>query len=315
MSYDYILVDGMSLLHRANHTYNLGFMRSDGQWVHTGPTYGFLSMAIATWEKWGHEDTQMIICWDAGYKHRLALYPDYKLNRRQKKAEEAEERDQDAVNLQSHHRALRKILTLAGWRQAFAQGYEADDVLAALAAALESQGTVAIYTLDQDLHQSVTDRVHVVSGKSGKEKVWGPEEVEEKWGFPPERVAEIKGLIGDGGDNIPGCPGCGLGWAKKLFTRYGDVNTIINAAQIGVLRGTYKGKKWKTPSLTKKIKAHEAQILISWELAKVVKDCPVSVNYAEPQFGVLEEALDQLRFTSLTVGEKWETIQAIARAG
>lgn len=312
MAYDYILIDGMSLLHRAAHTYTLGFMKDNGEWVQTGPTFGFISMAIAIWEKWAHPQTQMIFCWDAGYEHRLALYPDYKLNRRQKKAEDAELDEDEKVNFKRHHLALRKILTVAGWRQAHAPGYEADDVLAALGRLLGEQGTVALHTLDQDLHQSVTDSVHVVSGKHGKEVVWTPVEVEEKWGFPPSRVAEIKGLIGDGGDNIPGCPGCGLGWAKKLFTQYGDVHSIIEAANRGLLTGEYNGKKWKTPSLTKKIKEHEAQILVSWELAKVAYDCPVSVNYAEPRLDVLEEALDRLRFTSMTEGTKWERIKEIA---
>jgi len=310
--YDVILVDGMNLLHRAAHSYSLGFLSEGGEWIQTGPTYGFISMAISTWEKWGHAESQMIFCWDAGYDHRVALYPDYKANRREKKESQAEDEDDDSPNLLKQQKGLRKILTVAGWRQAVAPGYEADDVLATLGRIFGGQGSVALYTGDQDLHQSVTDSVHVLSGKNGKEDVWTPAEVIEKWGFPPSRVAEIKGLIGDGGDNIPGCPGCGLGWAKKFFTQYGDVHAIIEAANKGVLKGEYEGKNWKSPSLTQKIKDHEAQILTSWELAKVVADCPIQLSNPEPRLDVLREAFDRLRFTSFLEGRKWEQIRQMA---
>ena len=312
--YDYILIDSMNLLHRAAHTYTLGFMNDEGDWIQTGPVFGFLSMSIAIWEKYAAPGCQLIFCWDAGYDHRLKIYPEYKANRRKKKAENQELEPEERTNLPSMQSALRKILYVAGFRQAISPGYEADDVLGTLGAQLDGKGKVGLYTWDQDLHQCVTDSVHVLSENRGVMKVWTPVEVEGKWGFPPNRVAEIKGLIGDGGDNIPGVPGCGLKWAQKLFHRYGDIRRIIAATGVGpkpVLKGEFQGKKWKTPSLTTKIAAAGDQIYMSWELAKVVKDAPVIMEHPEPDIKVFRQVLDSLRFNSLLEGRKWSSLEAI----
>jgi len=285
-------------------------MTTEGHWVFTGPAFGFLTMSVSMWEQFAAEECEVYFCWDAGYEHRLELYPEYKANRREKKARDPED-DEDRAPISSMEEAIRKMLRLGGYRQAIAPGYEADDVLATLGARFGSQGRVALYTLDQDLHQSVTDSVHMVAGR---DKIWTPTEVEEKWGLPPDRVAEIKGLIGDGGDNIPGCPGCGMSWAKKLFSEYGDVRSIIAASKDGakpLLQGEYRGKRWRTPSLTTKIAANAETIMLSWELAKVIEDCPIDLERRQPDIKGFQEVLHQLRFDSLLEEPKWGTLERL----
>lgn len=210
--------------------------------------------------------------------------------------------------------AVRKLIGLAGWAQAKASGYEADDVMAALAARHRDSKSVAIYTGDQDLHQSVRNNVHVISGKSGKETVWTLREVQEKWGNPPERIAEMKGIIGDPGDDIPGCPKVGMVMAKKLFAQYGGVRKIIQAAQQegALLQGEYNGKSWKAKAVTAKVAAHAEDILMSWELARVIEDCEVLIRQEDPNQPGLRKSFNFLEFSSLLMPDRWNQILQVA---
>ena len=309
--YDYILIDGQHLVHRAAHAYgDLSFVDTNGNEVHTGIIYGFLRLVAQTWKNYADPNTQVVVCWEGGYKHRTALYPPYKANRR----EQPDEEKQEYLDVMfSQQRALQKILRVAGWSQARASGYEADDVLATLAYQ-HGDSNVALYTGDQDLHQCVTDKVHVVSAVPGggkSDKIWKIADVVEKWGLEPERVPEAKALAGDSGDNIPGCPGCGLGWAKKLLDGPRSVTEVLSLAEAGVLEGTYNGKAWRAPSLTEKLAANREQVLISWELAKVVRDCPVEIDEGERDHVKLKAILERLHMFSLADGRNWERLSDV----
>jgi DNA polymerase-1 len=308
--YDIILVDGMNLLHRAAHSYaELGIITPDGDTILTGATYGFINLIKVIWERYSSHECKLIICWDGGYKHRTSLYADYKASRRNRDPDELEDFQRDVPN---QRRALTRILKAAGWAQAIAPGYEADDVMATIAHDLEGK-RLAIYTMDQDLHQCVTATTHVVSPQwgSNKDKIWTPAEVEEKWGVTPDRVPEVKAFAGDSSDNIPGCPGCGKGWARK-FLATSQVQEIIDRADEGILTGEYDGKKWRTPSLTKKIQENRELILISWELAKTVNDVPVLMQKEPPNWDHLRVAFDKLRFYQFLEPANFKVLQAIA---
>lgn len=310
--YDIILVDGMNLLHRAAHSYSeLGIVTPEGDTILTGATYGFINLIKVIWERHSSNECKLIICWDGGYNHRTAIYADYKSNRRKRDPEELEDFQLDIPN---QRRALTRILKAAGWAQAIAPGFEADDVMATIAHDLEGSGkAVAIYTMDQDLHQCVTETTHVVSPQwgSNKDKVWTVNEVTEKWGVKPTRVPEVKAFAGDSSDNIPGCPGCGKGWARKLLA-FSSVSEVIDRAAEGILTGEYDGKKWRTPSLTKKIQENRDLILISWELAKTVNNVEVLMQTSTPNWDHLRVAFDKLRFHQFLEPSNFQVLQAIA---
>ncbi len=313
--FDLILVDGSMILHRAAHSYaDLGFLEG-AEYVHTGVIFGSLKMISSVWEQYGSRNGHLIVCWDGGYKHRLEIYPEYKANRRSSKTSEAD-RNRKHV-MRSQVRALRRIMKVAGWTQAQAEGYEADDVMATLAKRGREKGQrVAIYTADQDLHQCVHERVQVVAFKpraSQGAEIWGIPEVVDRWGFPPERVAELKALAGDGGDNIPGCPGCGKSWAKKLLKSYGSVPAILDASEKEILNGEWEGKKWRAKSLTAKMRAARDDVLISWELAKVVEDVPVDITWGTLDEEVLQAFLHCLRFNSLLSEMNYSKLIRVAR--
>ena len=312
--YSYLLIDGQHLVHRAAHSYgDLDFVDDNGTLVPTGIIYGFLKMTAKLWDNYADimAGCRITVCWEGGYTHRTELYPEYKANRRKQPTEEEQE---SLDRMFSQQRALKKILAVAGWGQARAQGYEADDVLATLARRCSEGGArVGIYTGDQDLHQCVTDRVHVISALPGGkgDKIWTPVEVEEKWGVPPHRVPEVKALAGDGGDNIPGCPGCGIGWASKILSEPLSVPEALQRAEAGTLTGMHQGKPWKAPSLSKKLAANQEQVLTSWELAKVVDDVQVEVEREAPDRDKFKMVLERLRMHSLVKGKNWRKLTEV----
>lgn len=311
--YDVILVDGMNLLHRAARSYSdLSIRTESGEEILTGATFGFLALVKGIWEKYsrGAGETSLYVCWDGGYRHRIALFPDYKASRR---AKSPEEKEPHIADIPKQRKAVGKILQLAGWRQAVADGFEADDVMATLAKTY-GEKKVAIYTMDQDLHQCVTKNVHVVSAKWGSvnDTIWDLEAVVAKWGVPPSRVPEMKGLAGDSGDGIPGCPGCGEGWAKKMLGGGDPLPEVIARAKVATLAGTYQGTPWKTPSLTKKIVENEELILTSWELAKVVDDVPIQLTHPPADFDKLRSVFERLEFHSLLQPNVLSVLRQIA---
>jgi DNA polymerase-1 len=308
--YQVILVDGQNIIHRAAHSYSeLSVVTTEGDTVLTGAAYGFFQIVTSIWERYAASDCQLIICWDGGYKHRTELFPDYKAARRNRDPSEMEEHQTDIPN---QSEAVKILLRLAGWCQARAWDFEADDVMATLAKQHGGK-RVAICTTDQDLHQCVTETTHVISPKwgSSQDTIWTPEAVTEKWGVPPGRVPEAKALAGDSSDGIPGCPGCGAGWAKKLLAS-GPLSEVLERADEGVLTGEYQGKKWKTPSLTQKIIDNRDLILVSWELAKVVEDAPVKLTHPEIDRARLRMAFNRLRFHALLDPQAFRALERMA---
>ena len=322
--YQNLLIDGLNLMHRAGHNYNLGYWEG-GEYRPIGIVYGFISMALSLVRKYGDQKqgVRLVVCWDAGYKHRTDLYPNYKISRRtpseEVPGEDPPEKTENQETFREQRDVLRGVLDLMGWEQARASNYEADDVMATLAVQADARGeTCGVYTTDGDLQQVVSDRVNVISSGYGKDKIWDPSEVREKWGFPADRVAELKGLQGDGGDDIPGCPGCGMGWAQKFLGEFGSIEGVISAAQKGTLSGTWApggapGKKWTAHKITGAVRDNADLIRISWELSKVVRDCPVSIPYAAQKRSDVEKELFRMAFHSLLDPKNFDLLLSMGR--
>lgn len=321
--YKNLLIDGLNLMHRAGHNYDLGYWE-EGTYKPIGVVFGFLSMALSLVRKYGDKQgARIVVCWDAGYKHRTDLYPNYKISRRTPKpleeGEEAPEKSDNQETFWEQKKTLQKLLDILGWEQAKASGYEADDVMATLATQAEARGeTCGVYTNDGDLQQVASDLVNIISGAYGQDKIWTPAEVLEKWGFDSSRVAELKGLQGDGGDDIPGCPGCGMGWAQKFLGEFGSIEGVIAASQKGTLSGTWApggapGKKWNAHKLTGAVRDNADLIRISWELSKVVRDCPVSIPYVAQKRGEVEKELFRMAFHSILDPKNFDLLLSLGR--
>ena len=118
-----------------------------------------------------------------------------------------------------------------------ADGWEADDVIGTLAQQAAGQGLrTVIVSGDKDFHQLVDDHTALLNpgrgGPAGVEQVWvTPDNAEERFGVPPERVTDFLALLGDASDNVPGVPGVGKKTAPALIREFGDLESILARAE------------------------------------------------------------------------------------
>ena len=134
----------------------------------------------------------------------------------------------DLLKLQWPH--LRPLVEAFGYRNISVEGFEADDVIAALAEQAKERGIpVMVVTGDRDAYQLVDDGVRIMSTSRGvtDTKVYDRDGVIERYGIPPELVPDFIGLKGDTSDNIPGVPGIGDKTAADLLQKFGDLEGVL----------------------------------------------------------------------------------------
>jgi DNA polymerase-1 len=181
----------------------------------------------------------------------------------------------------------------AAWRIPLLEvpGYEADDVIATLAAQAPGDTEVVIVSTDKDLMQLASERVVLLD--TMKDKRIGPAEVEERFGVPPEKVLDVRALVGDHSDNIPGVKGIGEKGAAELLREWGSLEHLLeHAAEV-------KGKKAREALL-----AHADEARLSKQLATLHTDVPLPVEPAalarvEPDRAALAALYRRLEFTRL----------------
>ncbi len=175
-------------------------------------------------------------------------------------------------------------------------GYEADDIIGALAKQAEQEGfDVYMVTPDKDYGQLVSEKIFIYKPPAfgNKAEIMGPKEVCAKWGIENvSQVIDILGLMGDASDNIPGIPGVGEKTAAKLLAEYGTLENVLENAYL------IKG------SMGEKIRAGKDSAIMSKKLATIILDVPVKFNaeeYKVSEFNkeLLNEIFTELEFKSL----------------
>ncbi len=175
-------------------------------------------------------------------------------------------------------------------------GYEADDIIGALAKQAEQEGfDVYMVTPDKDYGQLVSEHIFIYKPPAfgNKAEVMGPKEVCAKWGIENvSQVIDILGLMGDASDNIPGIPGVGEKTAAKLLAEYGTLENVLENAYL------IKG------SMGEKIRAGKDSAIMSKKLATIILNVPVTFNadeYKVSEFNkeLLNEIFTELEFKSL----------------
>jgi len=201
------------------------------------------------------------------------------------------------------------------------EGFEADDVIGALATRAADVADVVIVSSDKDMLQLVNDRVHMYNPM--KEDVWyDPAAAEEFMGVKPSQVPDLFSLMGDSIDNIPGAPGIGDKGARDLIQRFGSVEAAIERAA-EVERKTYR----------ESLQNHRDQILLSKRLATIDITVPIEFRLEdlaaqEPNAAELKKVYKELEFYSLlkeagpseeshtrdyaTVGSREEAVEYVA---
>lgn len=188
-------------------------------------------------------------------------------------------------------------------------GYEADDIIGALAKQAEKEGfDVYMVTPDKDYGQLVSEHIFIYKPPAfgNKAEIMGVKEVCEKWGIQNiSQVIDLLGLMGDASDNIPGIPGVGEKTAIKLLTEYGTLENVLDNAYL------IKG------SMGEKIRAGKDSAIMSKKLATIILDVPVTFNADEYKVSalnteLLNEIFTELEFKSLgkrILGEPFSVVK------
>src|SRR5918997_3759280 len=209
------LIDGNSLAYRAFFALPETIATSRG--FPTNAIFGFASMLVKILDEHGQQPT--LVVWDAGMSGREQVYEPYKAQRVSRP---------DLLAEQFPH--LAPLVEAFGYRNIKVPGYEADDVIATLAARGRTEGIdITIVTGDRDALQLVEPGVRVMATSRGitDTKMYDREAVIERYGIAPELIPDFYGLKGDTSDNIPGVPGIGDKTASQLLQEYGDLEGVL----------------------------------------------------------------------------------------
>jgi 5'-3' exonuclease len=273
---DFLIMDGSSILVRAffASAYGRRLLQST-QGVYTNAVFGFLNMMIGALER--VRPRYAFVAWDVSRDtFRRELYSDYKGTRGELPDE-----------LHPQFTTTQNVLEAIGIPQHFDERYEADDIIGTLAHRASDEGhQVLILTGDRDALQLVRDNVTVAIMKRGITEVdlYTPDTLREQYGLTPAQWIDLKGLMGDTSDNIPGVPGIGEKTALKLLAEYSSVEHLLENCH------TVKGK------LRDKLEAHRDLALLSKKLATIVTDVPLSLTLEDCKLQLqLKRAAETLR--------------------
>ncbi|MGI1804256.1 DNA polymerase I [Exiguobacterium sp. TDN 0502] len=269
-----LLIDGNSLTYRA--FFALPPM-TDAQGRNTNAAYGFTMMLLKLLEE--EQPTHMLVAFDASSEtFRHDVYEEYKGSREKTPSE-----------LREQFPIVRDICEALGIQMMELHRYEADDLIGTLAETMPADRT-RIVTGDKDLLQLVTDKVEVLITKRGITDVQCMTEelfAETYGGLKPIQMIDLKGLMGDKSDNIPGIPGIGEKTAVKLISAYGSVEGLYE--HVEELKGKQK----------EKVIANEELARLSKELATIKVDVPLETTLDDLQIRDVDTQVPYSLFQSL----------------
>ena len=250
-----LLADGNSMLFRAYYATAYGRPMTTAQGLPTNAVFGFVQMIQKAIET--VEPDSVLIAFDAG-KHtfRHDLYPEYKGGR--KPAPD---------DLVPQFQMVRDCLDAFGIRWVEMADIEADDLIGTVSKKNPDFSTY-ILSSDHDLLQLIDETTSVLLMKKGISEmdVMTPAVLKEQMGIEPLQIIDMKGLMGDKSDNIPGIPGIGEKTALKLLGEYGTVEEVI--AHEDELKG----------ALYKKVSSSHESALLSKKLATIRRDVDVAID-------------------------------------
>lgn len=266
-----ILVDGSSYLYRAYHAFP-PLTNSVGE--PTGAMYGVLNMLRSLLLQ--YKPSHVAVVFDAkGKTFRDELFEHYKSHR-----------PPMPDDLRAQIEPLHQMVKAMGLPLLAVSGVEADDVIGTLALQAEKVGRpVLISTGDKDMAQLVTPNVTLINTMNNA--ILGPEEVNDKYGIPPELIIDFLALMGDSSDNIPGVPGVGEKTAQALLQGLGGIKTIYdNLDKVADL--SFRGAK----TMSAKLEQNKEVAFLSYQLATIKTDVELEVTY--DQLNVNEPQVEEL---------------------
>lgn len=251
-----MVLDGNSLVNRAFFGIKL-LTTKDGRY--TNAIYGFQNILLNLLT--AHQPDAVAIAWDERaptFRHQA--YDGYKATRHGMPEELAQQMP-----------VLKELLTHLGFVQVSKAGWEADDILGTLAAACEAKGgTILLATGDRDSLQLVDDATTVLLATNKETIPMDPAAIREKYGVDPAQLIDVKSLMGDSSDNIPGVPGIGEKTALALVQKFGSLQAIYDHIDDPAIK----------PGQRAKLGANRDKAELSYMLGTIRKDAPIETDPA-----------------------------------
>lgn len=246
----FIVFDGNSLLNRAYYGIR-PLTTKDGLFTHA--VYGFFNIInkhLSSGEKYDFAAVAFDL---PGPTFRHLAFDGYKATRKGMP-------DELAVQLPY----AKKLLPGMGIKIIESPGYEADDVLGTIASLCEKEGVLCdVVTGDRDSFQLVSPTVTVLLATTNETKIYDVTAIKEQYGLKPEQLIDVKALMGDPSDNIPGVAGIGEKTALKLITEYGDLDNLYS--HVDEVNG----------SVGTKLKDGKETAYLCRDLARICRDVPI----------------------------------------
>lgn len=274
------LLDGSSYIYRAY--YGIRDLATS-QGIQTNAVFGFTRMLLSLLQENRPDYVAVVFDPPREDTFRREIYPAYKAHR-----------DAMPEDLVPQIPYIVKLLDALNIPALKAPGFEADDVIATLARRFAADGiAVTIVSGDKDLLQVVDERISLLD--TMKDKRFGPQEVLERFGVPPELVTDVLGLAGDAADNIPGVPGIGEKTAAQLVKKFGSLEGVLQ--WISLVDGKTRRER---------LRLHGDQARLSKRLATVCYDVPLSIaldalKSRTPNLAQLIPLFRELEFSALEV--------------
>lgn len=252
-----IIIDGNSIVNRAFYGIKQLSTKS-GQF--TNAIYGFMNILIKLKQEYNPDALAVAFDLKAPtFRHKM--FDGYKAGRKPMPPE-----------LASQMPLLKQLLTALGYSIVEKEGYEADDILGTLSVACKQGDMCYIATGDRDSLQLISDNTHVLlaSTKAGKPVTveYDKDRLKEEYGVEPKQMIEIKALMGDASDKIPGVAGIGQKTAGSLIQQYGNIDYIYENLQTLSIK----------PGIRQKLESDKKNAYLSRELGTICLNAPINTD-------------------------------------
>ncbi len=256
-----VLIDGNSIANRAFYALPL---LTNKQGIYTNATYGVAQIVMKILQD--IKPDHILVAFDAGkVTFRHSDYAEYKGKRLKTPSE-----------LSGQFPLIKELLDALKIKHFELSGYEADDIIGTFAhMGAQAELETLIYTGDKDMLQLASDHVSIFLTRKGITEVekFSPLEIKEKYNLIPDQIIDLKGLMGDASDNIPGVPGVGEKTALKLLHQYNSVENVLDHIE------EISGKKLK-----ENLSTYKEQALLSKQLATIFKEVPMEMKLEDVRY-------------------------------
>ncbi len=273
-----ILVDGSNIMFRAYYgTAYSGNLMQNSKGQYTNAVYGFVGMINSLLKE---EFTHILVAFDkSGKTFRHEHFQDYKAGRKPMPEE-----------FRSQIGLIKKSLDVLGVKQREIELIEADDIIGTYSNYYYDQfDEIELISNDKDLLQLINDKVHMRSSKKGMQNYtsYTPEYLKEVMGVTPAQITDLKGLMGDSSDNLPGIPGVGEKTAVKLLNQYQTLEGVLEH------KDEIKGK------LGERIREHYESAILCKQIATIKLDVE------------FEYTLDDVKYNGINEDELFEFFEEL----